>query len=169
MAGASSSRGWKRPREDDLTFRSFVSTRAEEMYNLYMRRGHRMVERNILVADFESTSLLEQFSERGWLGLCSGHDYGLPILVAEFLANRIEVHLDVYSFSSMVRGFRVNFSAETIRDFLDLPNVHNPQYPFIFQHTSSTADMINEIIDGIGDPHIHVLHGHLSPHYLLLN
>ena len=131
MAGASSSHGWKRPREDDLTFKSFVSPCAEEMYNLFMRKGHHMMERNILVADFESNGRFEQFSERGWLGLCSGHDYGLLILVAEFLANRFSVHTDMYTFSSMVRGIRVNFLAEAIRDFLDLPNVHNPQYPFI--------------------------------------
>ena len=99
MAGASSSRRWKRPREDDLTFKSFVSPRAEEMYNLFMRKVHRMVERNILVADFESTGLFEQFSEHGWLGLCSGHDYGLPILVSEFMANLISVHTDMHSFS----------------------------------------------------------------------
>ena len=136
MAGASSSRGWKCPCEDDLTYRSFVSPRAEDMYNLYMRRGHLMVERNILVGDFPFIGLTEQFSQRGWLGLCSGHDYGHPIMVAEFLANRVEVHLDFFSFSSVVRGIRVNFSAETIRDFLDIPNVHNPQYPFIPQPKS---------------------------------
>ena len=126
MVGVSSSHRWKRPRGDYLTFKSFVSPRAEEMYKLFMRKGHRMMERNILVTDFESSGLFEQFYERGWLGLCSDHNYGLPILVAEFMANRFSVHTDMYTFSSMIMGIRVNFSAEAIRVCMDLPNVLNP-------------------------------------------
>ena len=88
MASSSRIRGWRRPHEDGARCNLFVNDNAHDAYNHFIRKGLTMIERNIDLSEFDSVGLHEQFAQRGWMGICSGHTYGLPILVAEFLANR---------------------------------------------------------------------------------
>ncbi|WP_068967047.1 hypothetical protein [Desulfosporosinus sp. BG] len=80
----------------------------------------------LLRSEFASIGLPGQFAHRGWLSACLGHEYGLHVLVAEFLANKSSVNTDLESFTSIVRGVRVVFSSDAIRAVLHLPTIDYP-------------------------------------------
>lgn len=125
MPRTSSSRApakpWRRPPESQVGFSYFVSNEARKYCDdVLSKKGQELIERNVHIHDFTGFGISEQFEQRGWVDAFLGYDDAYPEMVREFLANVTNVDLSLGSFTTYVRGMRMNFSVNSIRTLLKL-------------------------------------------------
>lgn len=175
MAGGSASntsnaRAWRRPSESSVGYRYFVSDKARKRFNeIFLKKGGKMIERNIDINDFASSGIKQQFTLRGWLGLCSKNEKSHPMMVREFFANVTEVDIVNGFFFTYVRGLQLRFSVDTVRNILQLPVVENPQWPFAPEISPDREEVFRELTDHVATHLADLSQGLMAPQFRMLH
>lgn len=160
----------RRPSFARVGYHFFVDARTKRIYDDNLENNaDKLIERNITISDFHSTSIFQQFTLRGWLGMCSGHVAGCPELVKEFFANAVSVNSELGYFITTVRNKTLCFFVEAICELVTLPSCDRTQWPLEPALMPPRTEVLRELTGGVFN-HVEMLRqGQMTPQYCLLN